>query len=101
MYREPTCPHENLYQDGKTCAIPSLHRDKFLAKVPGPCPVQRQVTPTNFIAGPLAQIFVAVRLSPRTVLIKFYLYNNNSALLPGSALARQTAGPPSQDSSVI
>ena len=22
----------------KTCAIPSLHRDSFLAKVPGPCP---------------------------------------------------------------
>ena len=42
-----------LYLDGKTCAIPSLHRDNFLAKVPGSCPVLRQVTPTNFIAGPL------------------------------------------------
>jgi hypothetical protein len=25
--------------DGKKCAIPSLHRDNFLAKVSGPCPV--------------------------------------------------------------
>jgi len=38
----------------KTRAVPSLHRDSFLAKVPGLCPVRRQVTPTNFIAGPLA-----------------------------------------------
>jgi len=37
----------------KTRAVPSLHRDGFLAKVPGACPVRRQVTPTNFIAGPL------------------------------------------------
>jgi hypothetical protein len=37
----------------KTRAVPSLHRDSFLAKVPGLCPVLRQVTPTNFIAGPL------------------------------------------------
>jgi hypothetical protein len=37
----------------KTRAVPSLHRDSFLAKVPRPCPVLRQVTPTNFIAGPL------------------------------------------------
>jgi len=36
----------------KTRAVPSLHRDNFLAKVPGPCPMLRQVTPTNFIAGP-------------------------------------------------
>jgi hypothetical protein len=28
--------HKNLYLDGKNCAIPSLHRDNFLAKVPGP-----------------------------------------------------------------
>jgi hypothetical protein len=40
----------------KTRAVPSLHRDSFLAKVPGPCPVRRQVTPTNFIAGPLGAI---------------------------------------------
>jgi hypothetical protein len=39
---------QNLYHDGKKCAIPSLpacgsqaglHRDSFLAKVSGPCPV--------------------------------------------------------------
>jgi len=38
----------------KTRAVPSLHRDPPAggAKVPGPCPVRRQVTPTNFIAGP-------------------------------------------------
>jgi len=27
-----------LYLDGKKCAIPSLHRDSFAAKVPGSCP---------------------------------------------------------------
>jgi hypothetical protein len=42
----------------KTRAVPSLHRDNFLAKVPGPCQALRQVTPTNFIAGPLAFICV-------------------------------------------
>jgi hypothetical protein len=47
---------QNLYQDGKNHAVPSLHRDSFLAKEPGPCPVLRQVTPTNFIAGPLGTI---------------------------------------------
>jgi hypothetical protein len=30
---------QNLYRDGKKCAIPSLHRDSLPAKVPGPCPV--------------------------------------------------------------
>jgi len=33
--------------------IPSLHRDSFLPKVPGFCPVLRQVTQTPHIAGPL------------------------------------------------
>ena len=28
----------NLYPDGKNHAIPSLHRDSFVAKVPGPYP---------------------------------------------------------------
>jgi hypothetical protein len=28
-----------LYLDSKNHAVPSLHRDSFLAKVPGPCPV--------------------------------------------------------------
>jgi len=35
------------------CRQAGLHRDSFLAKVPGFCPVLRQVTPTNFITGPL------------------------------------------------
>jgi hypothetical protein len=52
-----------LYPDGKKCApvslrssghgIPSLHRDSFLPKVSGRCPVLRQVTQTPYIAGPL------------------------------------------------
>jgi hypothetical protein len=37
----------------KTRAVPSLHRDSFMAKVPGYNSVRRQVTPTNFIAVPL------------------------------------------------
>ena len=53
MYHDTRNAQPALYLDGKTCAIPSLHRDSFLAKVPGLFPVLRQVTPTNFIAGPL------------------------------------------------
>ncbi|MCE5226793.1 MAG: hypothetical protein LLG05_13175, partial [Porphyromonadaceae bacterium] len=53
LYRDARNAQPTLYLDCKTCAIPSLHRDKFLAKVPGFCPVRRQVTSTNFIAGPL------------------------------------------------
>jgi len=30
--------NSTLYLDGKTCAIPSLHRDKFLPEVPGRVP---------------------------------------------------------------
>jgi hypothetical protein len=37
----------------KIRAVPSLHRDSFLSKVPGLCPVLRQVTLTNYTAGPL------------------------------------------------
>jgi len=40
----------------KTRAIPSLHRDSFLAKVPGLCPVLRRVTQPPHIAGPLGGI---------------------------------------------
>ena len=43
----------NLCLDSKNRAIPSLHRDSLLAKVPGHCPVLRQVTQTPHIAGPL------------------------------------------------
>jgi len=43
-----------LYPYGKNCAVPVLHRDYFVAKDEAPWPVLRQVTPTNFIAGPLA-----------------------------------------------
>jgi len=45
-----------LYPDGKNHAVPSLHRDSFLAKGDSLVAVRRQVTPTNFIAGPLATI---------------------------------------------
>jgi len=43
----------NLYHDGKNCAVPVLHRDFFVAKDEAQWPVLHQVTPTNFIAGPL------------------------------------------------
>jgi len=41
---------------GKNRAVPVLHRDPPAggAKVEAPWPVLRQVTPTNFIAVPLA-----------------------------------------------
>jgi len=38
LYRDTRNAQSNLYLDGKKCVIPSLHRDNFLAKVPGPCP---------------------------------------------------------------
>jgi hypothetical protein len=38
LYRDRACTQKNLYPDGKKHAIPSLHRDNFPAKVPGPCP---------------------------------------------------------------
>jgi len=47
---------DNLYPDGKNCAVPVSHRDYFVAKDEAQCPVLRQVTPTNFIAGPLVAI---------------------------------------------
>ena len=43
----------HAHRDGKYCAIPSLHRDNFLAKVPGRCTVLRRVTQPPFIAVPL------------------------------------------------
>jgi len=35
LYRDTRKGHKTLYPDGKKCAIPSLHRDSFSAKVPG------------------------------------------------------------------
>jgi len=45
---------DNLYHVGKNCAVPVSHRDYFVAKDEAQWPALRQVTPTNFIAGPLA-----------------------------------------------
>jgi hypothetical protein len=46
-----------LYPDGKTRAIPALHRENDLAKAPGQVAGWlRQVTQPPFIAGPLACI---------------------------------------------
>ncbi len=53
----------------KTRAIPSLHRDNFSAKEPGPCPVRRQVTQPPFIAVPLAKMPHAELASRRTLII--------------------------------
>ena len=47
----------------KTRAIPSLHRDSLLAKVPGPCPVRRRVTQPPHIAEPLAHIISVLQTS--------------------------------------
>jgi len=49
-----------LYPDGKNCAVPVLHRDNIVAKDEAPWPVHRQVTPTNFIAGPLAKMLATL-----------------------------------------
>ena len=63
-------------------------------KYQDPARMLRQVTLTTPTTGPLAHIFDAVILTARSVLIKFYLDNKNSAPLSGPALARQIAGPP-------
>jgi len=39
LHRDTRNAQPNLCHDGKKCAIPSLHRDSILAKVPGLCPV--------------------------------------------------------------
>ena len=58
-WSQPTCtataPERNKIctRTAKTRAIPSLHRDNFLAKVPGPARCSRRVTQPPHIAGPL------------------------------------------------
>jgi hypothetical protein len=44
---------QNLYPDGKKCAIPSLHRDSFSAKVPGLCPDAASGITTSLYCRPL------------------------------------------------
>jgi hypothetical protein len=56
LYREARKGHKTRYPDGKKCAIPSLHRDNILAKVPGFNRCSRRVTQPPFIAGPLVQM---------------------------------------------
>jgi hypothetical protein len=74
----------------------------FRLKYRDPARCCRQVTQPPHIAGPLAHIFESEGLSPRTALIKFYLDNINSILLPGLAIARQTFSlVPSSETSVI
>jgi len=62
----------NLYPDGKNCAVPVLHRDYFVAKDEAQWPALRQVTPTNFIAGPLAKM-CENELASHHSLIKFIM----------------------------
>jgi hypothetical protein len=45
----------------KTRAIPSLHRDSFLAKVPGPCPVLSSGNTTS----PYCRAVICKVLDPR------------------------------------
>ena len=49
-------PNKICIMTAKKCAIPSLHRDSFLAKVPGSCPDAGRVTQPPHIAGPLGTI---------------------------------------------
>ena len=67
-----------MYHDGKKCAIPSLHRDSFLAKVPGPCPVLRRVTQPPHIAGPLGVTVNPTRILLLSILVYFDYKNGNS-----------------------
>jgi len=77
LYRDTRNAQPALYLDGKNHAVPSLHRDSFLAKVPRPCPVRRQVTPSNFIAGPLVKMLGAVLIGLAPYLDKFLMISNS------------------------
>jgi len=80
----------NLCPDGKNCAVPVSHRDYFVSKDEVQWPVLRQVTPTNFIAGPLAQIFQTHGLSPRAVFRLFNINKKISAFYQDMPLAHKT-----------
>ena len=70
---------QNLYPDGKKCAIPSLHRDNFSAKVPGPCPVLASGNTTSLYC--------------RAVSCKANLHQ--ALILPGLPTHKQEFGGPS------
>jgi len=69
----------------KTRAILSLHRDYFRLKYQDSARMLRRVTLTNHTAGPLAQIFKNVTVSPRALFNMFRLDKIISALIPGLA----------------
>jgi len=54
----------------KTAPYPPCTVTAYAAKAPRLCPVRRQVTPTNFIAGPLGKMGVSV------VQIKFVIFES-------------------------
>jgi hypothetical protein len=58
---------QNVYLDGKKCAIPSLHRDSFSAKEPGLCPVLSSGNVPPRQAGSIAKTAhwaVSIRSAP-------------------------------------
>ena len=59
-------------QTAKTRAIPSLHRDNFLAKVPGPCPVLASGNATSLYcrAVRLSKNLLYLLISMRLVILQ-------------------------------
>src|SRR5512133_2734016 len=76
----------------KTRAIPSLHRDYFLAEVSGSCRCSRRVTQPPFIAGPLAHIISYLQPS-RLAKINLFLLSFQPSIETSPSLRRRTFAP--------
>ena len=63
LYRDRACSHYYLYPDGKKHAIPVLHRDSYLPKVPGHCPDAAPGNTTSLYC----RAVIGKLLVPRTV----------------------------------
>jgi len=68
-----------LYPDFKNRAVPVLHRDFFVAKVDAQLPALRQVTPSNFIAGPLGGMVTRPLKNKKSGVITLMAWNSEKS----------------------
>ena len=82
LYRDRSCIQLNLYHDGKKCAIPSLHRDNFLAKEPGLCPVLASGNTTSpycrAVSFYLSRTLHGIKMNENLYLCKTYHYDDSN-----------------------
>ena len=92
-WSQPTCtataPERNKIcnRTAKTRAIPSLHREKFAAKVPGHYTVLSSANVYSLNRRAVMR-HVIQKMPPRLHFKRFFLDNSNTIHLPGLALAR-------------